>query len=65
MIRPVVVVCHSLGTTGRLFTGSRDGALRRGNVHRETAWTKTVVAVGLPAGFHFHDLRWQGQRSCG
>ncbi|GLZ47237.1 hypothetical protein Acsp06_34220 [Actinomycetospora sp. NBRC 106375] len=45
-----------------LFTGSRGGALRRGDFHRETAWTKTVVKVGLPAGFHFHDLRHTGNQ---
>lgn len=50
------------GTTGLLFTGSRGGELRRGNFHRETAWTKTVVRVGLPAGFHFHDLRHTGNQ---
>jgi integrase len=50
------------GLTGLLFTGRRGGALRRGNFHRETAWTKTVVAVGLPAGFHFHDLRHTGNQ---
>lgn len=50
------------GPAGLLFTGSRGGALRRGNFHRETAWTKTVVKVGLPAGFHFHDLRHTGNQ---
>jgi len=50
------------GPTGLLFTGERGGALRRGNFHRETSWTKTVVTVGLPPGFHFHDLRHTGNQ---
>lgn len=38
-----------------MFTGDRDGPLRRGNFHRSTAWTRTVVAAGLPSGIHLHD----------
>ena len=37
-------------------------ATARGNFHRETSWTKTVVAVGLPPVFHFHDLRHTGNQ---
>ena len=48
------------GTEGLVFTSDRDGPLRRGNFHRATAWTRTVVAAGLPSGFHFHDLRHTG-----
>lgn len=48
------------GTEGLVFTGDRAGPLRRGNFHRATAWTRTVVAAGLPSGFHFHDLRHTG-----
>jgi integrase len=47
---------------GLVFTGSRKSALRRGNFHRETKWTKTVINAGLPAGFHFHDLRHTGNQ---
>lgn len=47
---------------GLVFTGGRGGALRRGNFHRETKWTKTVIRAGLPAGFHFHDLRHTGNQ---
>jgi integrase len=50
------------GTEGLIFTGARSGPLRRGNFHRETKWTKTVVVAGLPAGFHFHDLRHTGNQ---
>lgn len=31
-------------------------------VSSPAASTKTVVAVGLPAGFHFHDLRHTGNQ---
>ncbi len=34
--------------------------LRRGNFGRRTKWPAMVVADGLPAGFHFHDLRHTG-----
>lgn len=50
------------GPDGLLFTGERGGPLRRGNFHRATKWTRTVVGVGLPAGFHFHDLRHTGNQ---
>jgi integrase len=50
------------GPDGLLFTGERGGPLRRGNFHRATKWTKTVVEVGLPAGFDFHDLRHTGNQ---
>ena len=36
--------------------------LRRGNFGRAVKWPKTVVAAGLPAGFHFHDLRHTGNQ---
>lgn len=61
-LRAHIAAYAEAGPTGLLFTGSRGGALRRGNFHRETAWTKTVVALGLPAGFHFHDLRHTGNQ---
>ena len=48
------------GLDGLVFVGGRGGPLRRGNFHRETKWTKTVIEAGLPAGFHFHDLRHTG-----
>ncbi|WP_433275343.1 tyrosine-type recombinase/integrase [Pseudonocardia xinjiangensis] len=43
-----------------MFLGDRDGPLRRGNFHRSTPWTQTVV--GLPRGFHFHDVRHTGNQ---
>jgi integrase len=50
------------GRDGLLFVGKRGGVPRRGNFHRETKWTKTVVKAGLPEGFHFHDLRHTGNQ---
>ncbi len=50
------------GPDGLLFTGKHGGVLRRGNFHRETDWVRTVVKAGLPAGFHFHDLRHTGNQ---
>ena len=34
--------------------------LRRNNFHRSVRWSQSVVQAGLPAGFHFHDLRHTG-----
>lgn len=50
------------GTEGLVFVGERTGALRRGNFHRATNWTATVVKAGLPRGFHFRDLRHTGNQ---
>lgn len=43
-----------------IFTGEKGAALKRGNWHRSVKWIKTVAKVGLPKGFHFHDLRHTG-----
>ena len=50
------------GTEGLLFRGEKGAVLRRGNFGRTTKWPKIVVEVGLPAGFHFHDLRHTGNQ---
>jgi integrase len=34
--------------------------LRSSNFHNATKWAATVVKLGLPEGFHFHDLRHTG-----
>jgi integrase len=39
------------------FRGPLGASLRRNNFHRSVHWSKIVVKAGLPAGFHFHDLR--------
>jgi integrase len=36
--------------------------LRRRNFGRSTKWQTVVAAAGLPAGFHFHDLRHIGNQ---
>jgi integrase len=43
-----------------IFTGAKGAPLRSGNFARAVRWTRTVCEVGLPAGFHFHDLRHTG-----
>ncbi|MGI8815062.1 MAG: tyrosine-type recombinase/integrase [Pseudonocardia sp.] len=51
-----------LGPEGLVFVGEKGGMLRRSNFGRSTIWPATVVKVGLPAGFHFHDLRHTGNQ---
>lgn len=43
------------GPDGRLFTGVKGGPLRRHVWQAE--WDRARRAVGMPAGFRFHDLR--------
>jgi integrase len=43
-----------------IFTGEKGAALKRGNWHKSVKWITTVAKVGLPKGFHFHDLRHTG-----
>jgi integrase len=43
-----------------VFLGEPGGRLRRSNFRRATHWAASVRAVGLPAAFHFHDLRHTG-----
>jgi integrase len=43
-----------------VFRGPLGASLRRNNFHRSVQWSKIVVEAGLPAGFHFHDLRHTG-----
>ena len=50
------------GTEGLVFRGEKGAMLRRGNFGRSTKWPAVVVAAGLPAGFHFHDLRHTGNQ---
>jgi integrase len=50
------------GAEDLVFLGEKGGMLRRGNFGRSTKWPKIVVAAGLPAGFHFHDLRHTGNQ---
>lgn len=43
-----------------VLRGSKGAALRRSNFHRSVHWAEVVKEAGLPAGFHFHDLRHTG-----
>lgn len=43
-----------------VFTGEKGGVLRRGNFRPAVRWAEIIAAVGLPPGFHFHDLRHTG-----
>jgi integrase len=45
-----------------VFLGELGGRLRRSNFRRATHWGETVQRVGLPADFHFHDLRHTGNQ---
>jgi integrase len=45
-----------------VFLGELGGRLRRSNFRRATQWRATVQKVGLPADFHFHDLRHTGNQ---
>jgi integrase len=51
-----------------IFRGPLGAPLRRNNFHRSVRWSQSVVQAGLPAGFHFHDLRHTGNNlaaACG
>jgi integrase len=50
------------GPEGLVFRGPKGAALRRSNFGRSTKWKTLVAVVGLPAGFHFHDLRHTGNQ---
>jgi len=50
------------GPEGLLFRGEKDGMLRRSNFGRRVKWKETIAKAGLPAGFHFHDLRHTGNQ---
>lgn len=50
------------GAEGLVFRGEKGAMLRRGNFGRAVKWPAMVVAAGLPAGFHFHDLRHTGNQ---
>ena len=42
------------------FTGAKGALLRTGNFRRSVDWPAAVRKAGIPAGFHFHDLRHTG-----
>jgi integrase len=47
---------------GLIFRGEKGAMLRRGNFGRAVKWPTTIEEAGLPAGFHFHDLRHTGNQ---
>jgi integrase len=48
------------GTEALVFTGEKGAALRVSSFRQATGWTEALRAAGMPAGFHFHDLRHTG-----
>ena len=50
------------GAEGLVFRGEKGAMLRRGNFGRAVKWRETIKVVGLPGGFHFHDLRHTGNQ---
>lgn len=48
------------GAMALVFTGERGATPRRGNWRDNVDWKAAVDTAGLPAGFHFHDLRHTG-----
>lgn len=48
------------GGESLVFRGEKGATPRRGNWRANVGWVEAVAAAGLPAGFHFHDLRHTG-----
>ncbi|MEO3937541.1 tyrosine-type recombinase/integrase [Dermatophilaceae bacterium Soc4.6] len=48
------------GAESLVFTGERGATPRRGNWRANVGWVDAVAEAGIPAGFHFHDLRHTG-----
>ncbi len=40
-----------------VFTGAKGGRITSANWQRAVRWSELLRSVGLPVGFHFHDLR--------
>ena len=59
-LRPHVLEYVDPGPEALIFTGAKGATLRSSNFHGATKWVETVAKVGLPSGFHFHDLRHTG-----
>jgi integrase len=39
-----------------IFTGEKGARLNPGNWRRAAHWNDLIARIGLPVGFHFHDL---------
>lgn len=59
-LKPHMLQHVAAGTDALVFTGDKGALLRTGNFGRAVRWKATIAAVGLPEGFHFHDLRHTG-----
>lgn len=60
LMRDHLAMFGSAGLDDLIFTGEHGQPLRRSNFNKTTRWKTAVVAVGLPPGFRFHDLRHTG-----
>jgi integrase len=59
-LRPHMLQFVGADQEALVFTGDKGGLLRGGNFGRAVRWADAVKRAGLPAGFHFHDLRHTG-----
>jgi integrase len=59
-LRPHVLQFVDADQEALIFTGEKGAMLRTGNFRRAVRWAASVRKAGLPAGFHFHDLRHTG-----
>jgi Site-specific recombinase XerD len=59
-LRPHLLEFVNADQEALVFTGDKGGLLRTGNFGRAVKWAASVKRAGLPAGFHFHDLRHTG-----
>ena len=59
-LKPHMLQHVAAGAEALVFTGDKGALLRTGNFGRAVKWKATLAAVGLPEGFHFHDLRHTG-----
>jgi integrase len=60
VLRPHVLQYVAADQEALLFTGGKAGILRTSNFRRAVHWPESIKQAGLPAGFHFHDLRHTG-----
>jgi integrase len=59
-LRPHMLQFVDADQEALVFTGEKGALLRSGNFRRAVKWAASVKKAGLPAGFHFHDLRHTG-----
>ena len=59
-LRPHLLEFVNAEQDALVFTGHKGAVLRAGNFRRSVKWAVAVRTAGIPAGFHFHDLRHTG-----